>query len=151
MRWLDARRAGVDRQGLRDWARGASAAARSRYTSRSYSYPFALIAFHNAPVGVDIERIGAFDEAFVESICTPAESPEPPDGISRERYLSSLWSSKEALAKALGDALSYDPRRLDSPSTWPGGRAGPWWATELRAGPDHVAWLCWREGDSGDR
>ena len=30
--------------------------------------------------------------------------------------MASLWSGKEALAKALGDALRYDPRRLESPA-----------------------------------
>jgi phosphopantetheinyl transferase len=72
-------------------------------------------------------------------------------GITRESwsrdpdaYVSSLWSSKEALAKALGDPLHYDPRRLESPMSWPGGRAGPWRAARLATPDGHTAWLCWR-------
>jgi hypothetical protein len=53
------------------------------------------------------------------------------------------WCSKEALAKALGDPLRYDPRRLGSPIRWPASRSGPWRAIPLRAPTGHAAWLCW--------
>ncbi len=56
---------------------------------------------------------------------------------------TSLWSSKEALSKALGNALDYDPRWLEGPAAWPDGRSGPWRAARLDVGDDHVAWLCW--------
>jgi phosphopantetheinyl transferase len=55
-----------------------------------------------------------------------------------------MWCGKEALSKALGDALAYDPRRLGSPLSWPDGRSGAWCAAELPAPAGHVAWLCWR-------
>jgi len=42
-----------------------------------------------------------------------------------DNYLTSLWAAKEALAKALGDALCYEPSRLGSPQHWPRGRPGP--------------------------
>ncbi len=145
LHWLDARGAGVDPDGLRGWARELSAAGRRTHSSRSYSYPYAVVALHDAPVGVDIERIGPLDADFGRAICAPDEPLEPPTGVPREHYLTSLWSSKEALAKALGDALDYDPRRLHSPQGWPGGRSGRWRARELDAGPDHVAWLCWSQ------
>jgi hypothetical protein len=61
-----------------------------------------------------------------------------------DNYLTSLWASKEALAKALGDAMLYEPSRLGSPQHWPRGQAGPWRAAELAAPAGHVAWLCWR-------
>jgi hypothetical protein len=64
----------------------------------------------------------------------------------RDVYLSSLWCSKEALSKALGDALRYDPSRLDSPMRWPELRSGPWSATPLKTVTGHAAWLCWRCG-----
>ena len=57
--------------------------------------------------------------------------------------LESDFFAKEALAKALGDALLYDPRRLESPRTWLGGNAGRWHAAELPVGPSHLAWICW--------
>jgi hypothetical protein len=135
VRILDARTRGLDEDGLRSWARmeGAGAA----HTTRSYCYPYAVVAVHARPVGVDIERREPHDATFVSSISTPSE-------LGRDLDPASLWCSKEALAKALGDALRYDPRRLESPMLWPDGRSGPWAAEELTAPPDHVAWLCWR-------
>lgn len=141
VRLIDAREAGVDARGLQVLARGAAAATGAPYTSRSYRFPFALIAAHEAPVGVDLERVEPFDADFLESICTPRERGLVP---AHARALTSLWSSKEALAKALGDAVLYDPRRLDSPMFWPGGEAGPWRAVPLDVAPSHNGWLCWR-------
>jgi phosphopantetheinyl transferase len=140
---FDARADDVDEQGLRQLARAHSPGA--AHASRSYRFPYAVIARHDHQVGVDIERIERQDRAFAESICTPSER-ERLDGIDDlGRFASSLWCSKEALSKALGDPLAYDPRRLESPMWWPSGESGPWRARELELVPDHVVWLCWRE------
>jgi hypothetical protein len=141
---LDALRAGVDEPGLRAWARTLAATTAGAHTSRSYRYPYALVAWHNEPVGVEIERIEPFERAFLESICTPSEQRLGVGDSDPDRYLASLWSSKEALAKALGDAVRYDPRRLGSPMFWLEARSGPWWASSLPVVSGHVAWLCWR-------
>ena len=137
---LEADSSEVDEIALQSAARRIGG---EHHTSRSYRYPYALVARHVRPVGVDIERIESHDEAFLDSILTPTERTSLKIG-SDARSVSSLWCSKEALAKALGDALRYDPRRLDSPLTWPGASSGPWRAIELRAPPGYVAWLCWR-------
>jgi len=144
VRLLDARSAGVDESGLRAWARAQTASSDARFVTRSYRYPYALIAWHDGPVGIDIERVERCDAAFVESICTPAERSEWLAGGDPDATAISLWCSKEALAKALGDALAYDPRRLESPLGWPAGRSGPWRAECLPTPPGHVGWLCWR-------
>lgn len=144
VRLLDARDAGLDEPGLRSAARSAAAAAGAPYSSTSYRFPYAVVAWHESPVGVDVERVEPFDAAFVESISTPAELGRAVDAAAADAYAASLWSSKEALAKALGDAMAYDPRRLESPMFWAGGRSGPWRAAELSAPPGHNAWLCWR-------
>ena len=151
VRLLDAREAGVDERGLRAWARAECNAAGGPHGSRSYRYPYALVARHSDPVGVDIERIEPFDHAFLDSIRTHSESLEPPAGAATDQYLASLWSSKEALSKALGDALTYDPRRLESPIAWPKGRSGRWRAASVTVPAGYVAWLCWRltDGRSG--
>ncbi len=147
LRLLDARMVGAaDDAALRELARAASAHTGAQFTSRSYRFPFALVAAHGAAVGVDIERVEPCDAAFADSIRTPAElSMAGPTREDRDRYFSSLWSSKEALSKALGDALAYDPRRLEGPGTWPDGRSGPWRATALDVPDGYVAWLCWKE------
>jgi len=148
---IDARADGLDEAGLRVRARDlATAGAGAPFASRSYSFPYALVAWHSAPVGVDIERVAPCDEAFADSIRTPAERAaatphaDSDSDSDSDRHITSLWSSKEALSKALGDALDYDPRRLESPQAWPKGRSGPWRAVTLDLADEHVAWLCWR-------
>ncbi len=129
---------------LRAAARGLSQEAGAPYVSRSYRYPYALVAWHHTPVGVDIERVEKLDRRFATSISTPAEHVDWTAVDDPHAHFSSLWSSKEALAKALGEPVTYDPRRLGSPMFWPQGRAGSWRATALPVETGHVAWLCWR-------
>jgi hypothetical protein len=143
---IDARTAGApDETALRELARKTCAEAAAPFTSRSYCFPFALAATHTAAVGVDIERVEPCDAAFADSIRTPAELSAGPPREDYDSYFTSLWSSKEALSKALGDALSYDPRRLEGPGAWPDGRSGPWRTTPLDVPDGYVAWLCWKE------
>jgi hypothetical protein len=144
VRLLDARARGCDERGLRDWARARTDACGSPHVVRSYRYPYALVAWHSEPIGVDIERIEPCDAAFADLICTTRERADALLQSEPDAYLTSLWCSKEALSKALGDALRYDPGRLDSPMRWPELRSGPWRAASLRTIPGHTAWLCWR-------
>jgi hypothetical protein len=134
--------------GLQAWARRLSQGQGAACTSRSYRYPYALVAWHDEPVGADIERVGPCQSGFAELICTPEERDRWAGSVATDRDLTSLWSAKEALAKALGDAVNYEPSRLGSPSAWPDGRAGPWRAVELVAPSGYVAWLCWRTSGS---
>jgi 4'-phosphopantetheinyl transferase superfamily len=145
VRLLDARPAGLDEAVLRRWARSQRQPDAGTLVTRSYRYPFALVAWHSGPVGIDLERIEACAPGFVESISTPEERSAPLPGDDPDAYAISLWSGKEALAKALGDALRYDPRRLASPLGWPDGRCGPWRSTRLTPPAGHLAWLCWRD------
>ncbi len=133
---------------LRARARAVSAGSDSPCTSRAYRQPYALVASHEAAVGVDIERIELLGRPFLESICTPAELRALTDAGGSAEVGAGLWCSKEALAKGLGDALRYDPRRLEAPLLWPDGRAGGWRAASLLAPPGYVAWVCWREAAS---
>ena len=146
---LDARDARcADATALRESARAAAESLGQEQVSRSYSFPLALVAGHTGAVGVDIERIEVCTGAFADSIRTPTERTAAATGAATgaavdDRAVISLWSAKEALAKALGDALDYDPRRLEAPSAWPHGRSGPWRAAELDVGMGHVGWVCW--------
>jgi 4'-phosphopantetheinyl transferase EntD len=128
-------------------ARALAATTRAPHACRSYRFPYALVAWHDAPVGVDLERVEPCDDAFARLTCTPAEraavSAHAP-GTTRDAFLTSLWSGKEAMAKALGDALRYEPSRLEAPLRWPAGRAGRWHARAVDAVPaGHVGWLVW--------
>ena len=139
---IDACLEGLDEAELRTRARAFGAAVGAGEVSRSYCYPYALIGWHSGPIGVDIERVLACPDEFSQAIATPAE--ETSGRWRTDRDLISLWSSKEALSKALGDALDYDPRRLESPAGWPGGVCGCWRAAVLPAPDGHCAWVCWR-------
>ena len=116
--------------------------------SRSYCHPFALVGWHTGPIGVDVERVVACPEEFGLSISTPAERTA--GRWTTDDEIVSLWSSKEALAKALGDALNYDPRRLESPAGWPDGISGPWRAATLRLPDGYCGWVCWRARSERD-
>jgi 4'-phosphopantetheinyl transferase superfamily len=144
VRLLDARPAGLDEAVLRRWARSQRQPDAGTLVTRSYRYPFALVAWHRGPVGIDLERIEVCAPSFAESISTPEERSARLHGDDPDAYAISLWCGKEALAKALGDALGYDPRRLESPGGWSDGRCGPWRSARLAAPTGHVAWVCWR-------
>lgn len=130
----------LDERGLR--ARARSLPARASHVSRSYSFPYALVAWHGDSVGVDVERVVACDRRFRESISTASERRT--FASDRDRDIISLWCGKEALAKALGDARRYDPRRLDAPAGWGAGACGQWRARELSIIDGYCAWVCWR-------
>jgi hypothetical protein len=140
---LDAHLAGADEQVLRRSARTLTEEAGAPYVSRSYRYPYALAAWHSTPVGIDIERVQTLDRRFAASICTPTERLDCAAPHNPHADFCSLWSSKAALAKALGKPIRYDPRWLGAPMFWPEGRAGCWQSTTLVVANGHVAWLCW--------
>ncbi len=141
---IDARVLGLaEEPALREHARELSASSGAPHVSRSYCFPLALIACHTAAVGIDIERVEPCDEKFADSIRTPTELSGGWPQSDPDRFFTSLWSSKEALSKALGNALDYDPRWLEGPGAWPDGRSGHWRAASLDVGAEYVAWLCW--------
>jgi len=145
VRVLDAREIGADAERLRAWARAESTAREASHVSRSYCHPYAVVAWHNAPLGVDLVRIAPCDARFAQLICTPDERVDAARAADRDAHLSALWAGKEALAKALGRPLDYEPGRLTAPLAWPGGTSGPWRARPCAVPEGHVAWLVWRE------
>jgi phosphopantetheinyl transferase len=139
---IDVTLEGLGEAELRTRARALGAAVAAGKVSRSYCHPYALIGWHAGPIGVDIERIVTCPEGFARAIATPAE--QHTGRWTTDADLISLWSSKEALSKALGDALDYDPRRLESPAGWPGGVCGAWRTAVVPAPDGYCAWVCWR-------
>ncbi|WP_157260738.1 4'-phosphopantetheinyl transferase family protein [Patulibacter minatonensis] len=148
---LDARAVPTDPAGLRTLARATGPDAGDLQVCRTYRYPFALVTWHEGRVGVDLERVIPYDRQFADAILTPDErvtGAVPSSRAERDRWCTAQWSGKEALSKALGDALLYDPRRLEGPAGWRDGRSGPWRATELTVPAGHVGWLVWWAGDA---
>lgn len=139
---------GGDRASLHEQltALASARATPGQFTSRSYAPPYAVQALHDGPVGVDLEQVSAVPAGFLDSVSTPDERRARPDGAVEARAAVLVWSAKEAAAKALGDALRYDPSRLASPTLWPDGRAGRWRYAELDAPLGHVLTLVWAPG-----
>lgn len=144
---LDASALGLDEAGLRRLAR----AHEGVFVSRSYRFPYAAVATWDGDVGVDIERVDAsLDLRFAQSIATPHERAGL-EGVSAAD-IASLWSAKEAVAKALGQPLARDPRRVEAPPVWRAAPAlgevqplgGPWWARALQVPQGYVGWVVWR-------
>ena len=132
---------------------------RWRHWSRSYSGQYALIAGWRERVGVDIEVLGRplestwslHDVHFRSTMMTTEERQlelHLDCDVARLEAVS-LWCSKEALAKALGTPLEWDPVRLGGPALWPSRNFGRWRATFLDAdslGSDALAWVVYDIG-----
>ncbi|HXW34784.1 MAG TPA: 4'-phosphopantetheinyl transferase superfamily protein [Acidimicrobiales bacterium] len=110
-------------------------------TSRSYRGRYGLVATHRSRVGVDLEAIDP--DVPREAVLTPAETLCQ---TSAEVHCD-WFSAKEALAKALGDARLYDPRRLESPAHWHNRSAGRWRACRLTVPVGFTGWVVWEEAD----
>jgi hypothetical protein len=139
---IDATHEGLAEAGLRTLARDLGTAVGAGAVSRSYCHPYGLVGWHAGPIGVDVERVVACPPEFGTSISTPAEQAAA--RWTTDDEIVALWSSKEALSKALGDAINYDPRRLESPAGWPDGICGPWRAATLPLPEGYCGWVCWR-------
>lgn len=149
VRLIDASSLGLDEAGLRRVARSHEGAV----VSRSYRYPHAAVATWDGDVGVDLEQVDpTLDLRFAHAIATPAERAQLEGASAAD--IASLWSAKEAVAKALGQPLARDPRRVEAPPLWRAIAAagvrqrigGPWWAEALQVPVGYVGWVVWRDG-----
>ncbi len=83
LRLLDARVEGLDDVGLRARARELTDASGATHAARSYRFPWALLAWHDGPVGVDLELIGP------RRATSPSRSRRPPSGSSSPAAVTS--------------------------------------------------------------
>jgi 4'-phosphopantetheinyl transferase len=109
----------------------------------------------NAPVGVDVEPIGALEDVCAELLdftLTAAERlrllevPAP----QRRRIFLRHWTGKEAILKALGTGLDVEPQAVTLPPfpikgkasvTLPGSPPVDLWIRNVEVGPAHVCTL----------
>ena len=122
--------------------------------SRSYSGVTALVAGWHHRVGLDFEFLDRVNEPtwsiehgyFRSSMMTSEERETWSVGTTLDARASatSVWCSKEALAKALGTPQELNPARLTGPTTWSNAGRGCWRARFLDThslGCDAVAWV----------
>ena len=116
-----------------------------------------MLAFAgHAPVGVDVEPIGAHEDVSAEllrlhphgrlSVHRLQEVPAP----QRRRIFLRHWTAKEAVLKALGTGLDVEPQAVALPPfpitgktsvTLPGSPPVDLWITDVEVGPAHVCTL----------
>jgi hypothetical protein len=118
--------------------------------SRSYTPGAALVVGWNARVGADLETPARAtqgwsldDPAFRKAILSPEERCTFTEDDTRVGA-TRLWSAKEALAKALGDAKAYEPSRLSGPAAWTRGRRGRFASVEFgprEVGAGRLGWI----------
>jgi len=108
--------------------------------SRSHSGRFTIEVVSNQRCGIDLEIANEIDpewsfdsESFELAILAPGEK-----GLIMSSSMSSakdlatlIWVSKEALAKALGDATNYEPNKIYSPICWEATRPNNWQAVHI--------------------
>jgi phosphopantetheinyl transferase len=133
-----------------------SAAVEAMEFSVTHGGDLLVFAFAgNAPVGVDVEPIGALGDGDVELLdftltaterLRLLEVPVP----ERRRIFLHHWTGKEAILKALGTGLNVEPQAVTLPPfpiegktavTLPGSPPVDLWVSDVEVGSAHVCML----------
>ena len=123
------------------------------FASKSHSRGLTVVLQSNHPCGVDLESLDSeiepwlfADQRFQDFVLAPGEA----QAIKASKYAEHgflatvVWSSKEALAKALGDARKYSPSRLRSPISWESEPVQNWEAEFIEIEfADHSRFCIW--------
>jgi phosphopantetheinyl transferase len=128
-------------------ARTNNEATTFKHISRSYSGKYVVEVKSETRCGVDMEVLRPVELAwsidspfFEKAMLVPGEKELIlQSAFSEHQFLSTLiWASKEALAKALGDARNYEPSKLLSPIAWDALKTTTWCANyrEFATGDD---------------
>lgn len=109
-------------------------------SSRSYCDRYVAEVHANVRCGIDLELLDAQNpnwsidsKLFERAMLAPGELELIKScWVGTQECLPTIiWSSKEALAKALGNAQNYSPTQLLSPITWCADRIPNWIAQHL--------------------
>ncbi len=89
----------------------------------SHGGNYVILVTDNNPVGVDIEKIESFDESVAHRCFTADECATlfaEKDIAKQQELFYTLWTGKEAIMKATGLGLSFDPQSfsLHSQTDW---------------------------------
>mgnify|MGYP000246338021 CR=1 FL=1 len=130
------------------------------FFSRSYWADYSITVSNSQRCGIDMESSSSAqlnwsinNPIFQDSMLAPGEL----DRIKKSKYWKlpnlerNIWSSKEALAKALGEAKNYQPNKLYSPILWETNPAMGWHASfrefTVEGCVPLLVWLVLRIGD----
>lgn len=74
----------------------------------SHSGRWAVAAFHELPIGVDIEQMKEADMDMAQMMFAPEEyaSLQALTGTERNQHFYDIWTAKESYIKALGEGLT---------------------------------------------
>lgn len=142
------------------WGKPVFARYPQHHFNLSHSGPWILCAFHDGPVGVDVEAATAQGLDAAAACLSPAEGSrlQGLGGEARAAACLRLWTLKESLLKAAGTGLERDPRNItvDEPSLEAAGAptppAGRSWVLRVLTMPKGAqAALCFASatGDGG--
>jgi phosphopantetheinyl transferase len=99
------------------------------------------IICQGSDTGIDIEPIAPRSDRFAEMVLTDAERALAPEGQTLDEWLTRLWTSKEAAAKARGTGLSGRPRDFVVSRVEPGRlRIAESWIESQQEGEFIVSW-----------
>ena len=87
-----------------------------RRVTIAHSGPWAACAFHDGPVGIDVEDLAMPAEpGMAAAFMSPAElsAYDALDGaLARQAYFFDVWTAKEAFIKAVGGPVRFAPESL---------------------------------------
>ena len=129
-------------------------AAAETFVSRSYCADYSIQVSSSRRCGIDMETKSIAqpdwkidNPLFQAAMLAPGEL----ERIEKSEYWElpnleqNIWSSKEALAKALGEAKNYQPNKIYSPITWERNPVFGWRATfrefKSESGASLFIWL----------
>lgn len=102
----------------------------------SHTRSVAMIALADGfEVGVDVERLDRRSSAVLRTLTASESAALAAAGDDRHVELLRVWCRKEALAKAIGGGLGWEPLRFDTTAP------GPFSLADVAVRPGHVAAL----------
>ena len=76
------------------------------HVNLSHSGDYAVCAVHDAPVGVDIQKMGEYDERIVNRFFTLDEAEYIKSAADKKSAFYIVWTRKESFLKATGKGLT---------------------------------------------
>ncbi len=74
----------------------------------SHSEKYVVCAVSDKPVGVDIQKIGAYNSRVVKKVFNEMESTQIENSSDKASEFTKLWTQKEAVLKMLGVGIAQE-------------------------------------------